>query len=103
MAMRSRRGNGLSGTVLRAFLMGACGTACVFAQSEPKNLARDAHASASETYTSDLSPEKANDGDADSRWSGIPGHNQGVWFQLEWKMPIEVGEVVIRQHDTYVR
>ncbi|MFZ1935695.1 MAG: glycoside hydrolase family 2 TIM barrel-domain containing protein [Thermoguttaceae bacterium] len=70
------------------------------AAESPKNLALDAKATASETQD-DLSPEKAIDGRMDTRWSGIPGHNEGVWYQLEWKDPIEVGEVVIRQFDTF--
>ena len=49
----------------------------------------------------DLTPEKAIDGRMDTRWSGIPGHNEGVWYQLEWKEPVEVGEVVIHQFDTF--
>ena len=49
----------------------------------------------------DLTPEKANDGKMDTRWSGISGHNEGVWYQLEWKEPVEVGEVVIHQFDTF--
>ena len=71
------------------------------AAETPANLARDATASASETER-DLTPEKAIDGNLDTRWSGIPGHNSGVWYQLDWKEPVQIGEVVIRQFDTFV-
>ena len=66
----------------------------------PTNLALALKASASETLD-DLTPEKAIDGKQDTRWSGIPGHNEGVWFQLDWKEPVEVGEVVVHQYDTF--
>lgn len=65
------------------------------------NLALEAKASASETYL-DLTPEKAIDGSYASRWSGIPGHNEGVWYQLDWDHPVTVGEVIIHQYDTFV-
>ncbi|GMV37317.1 MAG: hypothetical protein AMXMBFR61_18250 [Fimbriimonadales bacterium] len=65
------------------------------------NLARSATASASETYL-DLAPQKANDGVLESRWSAIPGHNEGVWYQLEWPSEVTVAQVVIHQHDRYV-
>ena len=72
----------------------------IAAAETPRNLAIGAQASASETQD-DLTPQKAIDGKQDTRWSGIPGHNEGVWFQLEWKEPVEVGEVVIHQYDTF--
>jgi beta-galactosidase len=67
----------------------------------PRNLALDAHASASESQD-DLLPEKAIDGKRDTRWSGIPGHNAGVWYQLEWDNPVEAGEIIVHQYDAYV-
>ncbi len=82
------------------FLCEALGVAPAIAADAPKNLALAAKATASETQD-DLTPEKAIDGKMDTRWSGIPGHNEGVWYQLEWKEPIEVGEVVIHQFDTF--
>jgi hypothetical protein len=45
----------------------------------------------------------ANDGRMETRWSGIPGHNVGGWFQLDWAQPVRVGEVVVFQHDRYVK
>jgi len=65
------------------------------------NLALSALASASESQES-LTPDKAVDGDAASRWSGIPGHTSGVWFELGWTRPVSIAEVVIRQYDTFV-
>jgi hypothetical protein len=65
------------------------------------NLAREAQASASESYQS-LTPEKANDGNPATRWSGIPGRNSGVWFELGWKNPVRIAEVIIYQADAYV-
>ena len=65
------------------------------------NLAKQAHATASESYD-DMTPEKAIDGARDTRWSAIPGHNTGVWFQLEWDKPVRIGEVVIHQFDRFM-
>jgi len=65
------------------------------------NLALEAKANASESYM-DLTPEKAIDGSDTSRWSGIPGHNEGVWYQLDWEHPVTVGQVIIHQYDTFV-
>jgi len=73
----------------------------VRAAEPPHNLALEARASASESQ-GDLTPEKAIDGNLSTRWSGIPGHNEGVWYQLEWKEPVEIGEVVVYQYDRYV-
>lgn len=68
---------------------------------EPRNLALEARASASESYQG-LTPDKAADGDPATRWSGIPGHNKGVWFELDWPAPVRIGEVVIQQFGAYV-
>jgi hypothetical protein len=68
---------------------------------ESPNLAREAQASASESYQT-LTPEKANDGNTATRWSGIPGHNSGVWFELDWKQPVRITEVIIQQSDAFV-
>ena len=73
----------------------------VRAAEPPRNLALEARASASESQ-GDFTPEKAIDGNMGTRWSGIPGHNAGVWYQLEWKEPVEIGEVVVHQYDRYV-
>jgi beta-galactosidase len=70
------------------------------AAEPPRNLAIDAQATASEAL-GDLSPNKAIDGKAETRWSGIPGHNEGVWFELQWKQPVTVGQVVVDQFDTF--
>src|SRR5690242_17827964 len=64
------------------------------------NLASDAVATASESQGS-LIPDNARDGDLGTRWSGIPGHNKDVWFQLEWRQPVRLGELVIHQFDRY--
>jgi hypothetical protein len=66
-----------------------------------ENLARRAHASASETQD-DLAPPLALDGDRATRWSGIPGHNEGVWYELAWDAPVDVGCVAIHQFQRYV-
>jgi hypothetical protein len=65
------------------------------------NLALQAKAGASESY-GDLTPEKGADGTTGTRWSGIPGHNEGVWYELRWEKPVRVAEVIILQHDRYV-
>jgi len=72
-----------------------------FAADSPPNLALQARATASESQGG-LTPDKANDGNLSTRWSGIPGHNAGVWYELDWNEPVEVGEVIIHQYDTYV-
>ncbi|MCC7473748.1 MAG: discoidin domain-containing protein [Pirellulales bacterium] len=71
------------------------------AAEAPKNLALRAKATASESQ-GDLTPGKANDGKMETRWSGIPGHNSGVWYELDWDEPVEVAEVVLRQYDNFV-
>jgi len=68
----------------------------------PANLALRARASAFESYQG-MTPNLAIDGNMDTRWSGVPGHNTGGWFQLDWDQPVRVGEVVIFQHDRYVK
>ncbi|MCC6124883.1 MAG: discoidin domain-containing protein [Pirellulales bacterium] len=81
------------------FSLGANYTLPAAAES-PMNLALDAQASASESLGG-LTPEKAIDGKPDTRWSGIPGHNEGVWFQLDWKEPVAVGQVAVHQFDAF--
>jgi len=75
-------------------------TVALGADDPTANLAAGATATASESYGG-LTPEKAIDGRADTRWSGIPGHNQDVWFQLDWAAPVTIGEVVIHQYERY--
>ena len=72
------------------------------AVTPPRNLAPEAQGSAFEEYQG-MRAAMANDGRMDTRWSGIPGHNVGGWFQLEWAQPVRVGEVVVFQHDRYVK
>ncbi|MBI3817413.1 MAG: discoidin domain-containing protein [Planctomycetes bacterium] len=69
----------------------------------PRNLALAATASASEDFGPALIAGFANDGDPATRWSGISGHNEGVWFQLDWPEAVEIGQVAILQYDTYVK
>jgi len=73
----------------------------VFAQGQPVSLALSARASAFETYQN-LVPELANDGRPDTRWSGIPGHNSGGWYELDWACPVRAAQVVVVQYDRYV-
>ena len=72
------------------------------ADTAPRNLALEAQASAFEEYQG-MGASLANDGGMETRWSGIPGHNVGGWFQLDWAKPVRVGEVVVFQHDRYVK
>ena len=72
------------------------------ADAAPRNLALEAQASAFEEYQG-MGAALANDGGMETRWSGIPGHNFGGWFQLDWAQPVRVGEVVVFQHDRYVK
>jgi len=64
------------------------------------NLALKAQASASESYN-DFTPDKAIDGNQSTRWSGIPGHNEGVWYQLKWDSPVTIRQIVLKQYDTF--
>ncbi len=65
------------------------------------NLALRARAGASEEFEG-LVAALAIDGSVETRWSGIPGHNEGVWFELSWDKPVDVGCVVIHQFDRFV-
>jgi hypothetical protein len=71
-------------------------------EAGPSNLALRARASAFESYQG-MSASLAIDGNMGTRWSGIPGHNSAGWFELDWDRPVRVGEVVIFQHDRYVK
>ncbi|MBI5705410.1 MAG: discoidin domain-containing protein [Armatimonadetes bacterium] len=83
--------------LLPLVLAGAIG---VSQNAAPKNLALSAKASAFEFY-GDYRPERANDGNPNTRWSGIPGHNVGAWYQLDWPTAVKVAEVVVHQYGTY--
>ncbi len=72
----------------------------VLADTAPPNLALSAKASAFESYE-DLTPAQAVDGNTSTRWSGIPGHEQGGWFELNWSNAAPVSEVVVLQYDRY--
>lgn len=72
------------------------------AEASPQNLALQAQASAFEDYQG-MRAGLANDGRMETRWSGIPGHNLGGWFELNWAQPVRVGEVVVFQYDRYVK
>jgi len=65
-----------------------------------ENLALRARATASESFN-DMTPERAIDGKAQTRWSGIPGHDSGVWYQLDWDRPLQIGQVIIHQFDRF--
>lgn len=81
-------------------IVAAAALSIPLASAQSENLARTAHASASEYYQ-DMVADRATDGNGDTRWSGIPGHNSGVWFELDWDSPVEVGEVLVRQYQRY--
>lgn len=66
------------------------------------NLALTARASAFE-FQPGLPPELANDGKMDTRWSGIPGHNTGGWYELQWTQAVRVAQVVVLQYDRFVK
>jgi beta-galactosidase len=72
------------------------------AGTTPENVAVQAQASAFEEYQG-MRAGLANDGRDETRWSGIPGHNTGGWFELDWAQPVRVGEVVVFQYDRYVK
>ncbi len=68
----------------------------------PRNLALTAHASAFESYQG-MTPDLAANGKMETRWSGIPGHNTGGWYELDWDQPVRIEEVVIFQYDRFVK
>ncbi len=70
--------------------------------AEPLNLALTARASAFESYQG-MTPNLAIDGNPETRWSGIPGHNTGGWYELDWDRQVLIGEVIVFQHDRYVK
>ncbi|MCC6124252.1 MAG: discoidin domain-containing protein [Pirellulales bacterium] len=71
------------------------------AAAAAENLALRAKATASESLSEDLSPEKAIDDNTGTRWSAKAAHFDGVWYQLEWKEPVLVGQVAIVQYDKF--
>jgi hypothetical protein len=99
---RCRRSSAEEATWALCLLLLALAMAAPASAAIPRNLALAARASAFESYQG-MSAELANDGSMDTRWSGIPGHNAGGWFQLEWDEPVRVGEIVVFQHDRYVK
>ena len=66
-----------------------------------QNLALRAKAAASESLSEEMSPEKAIDDNLDTRWSAKAAHFDGVWYQLEWDKPVQVGQVAIVQYDQF--
>ncbi len=76
--------------------------ASLAADAGPVNLALQARASAFEEYQG-MHAGLANDGRMETRWSGIPGHNTGGWFELDWDQPVTVSELVVFQYDRYVK
>ena len=101
-----------SNASIASTLVIACAAIPNFAQVQPSltpaqasdnpNLAPRALAIASEDFGPALVPRFANDGDPSTRWSGISGHNVGVWFELDWPQPVTLRQVVLQQYDTYV-
>ena len=69
--------------------------------ADPLNLALSAKASAFESYQG-MTPELAIDGVEETRWSGVPGHNEGGWFELVWDRPVRIAEAIVVQHGRYV-
>lgn len=83
------------------FVISLAASRTLGADLEPRNLARAARATAFESYQG-MTPDLANDGNMETRWSGIPGHNTGGWYELDWERPVRIAEVIIFQHDRYV-
>jgi beta-galactosidase len=85
---------------LRLLLLAAIIGALTALAHGQENLARKAHATASE-FQPGLPAELGNDGNANTRWSGIPGHNRDVWYELDWDQPVTVGEILVRQFQRF--
>jgi hypothetical protein len=97
---RGRFCSALFGVSIAAVLL--CLPLAWAAEASPQNLALEAQASAFEEYQG-MGAGLAIDGKMETRWSGIPGHNLGGWFELDWANPVQVGEVVVFQYDRYVK
>ena len=78
------------------------GAPALLAADIATNLALSARATAFE-FQPGLPAELGNDGKMDTRWSGIPGHNTGGWYELTWNRPVRVGQIVVHQYDRYVK
>jgi hypothetical protein len=90
----------LASVTIRLFVAVLLGVLAASAMPQDANLAKVAKASASE-FQPGLPPELANDGSESTRWSGIPGHNSGVWYQLDLPKSATIAEVLIRQYDRF--
>ncbi|MHB1459337.1 MAG: discoidin domain-containing protein, partial [Armatimonadota bacterium] len=66
--------------------------------TEAKNLALTAHASAQSIYQglASMSPDKATDGDPDTRWGA---DERGHWLQLDWDKPQTIRGAVIHNYN----
>ena len=65
--------------------------------SPVSNLARQAVAAASSSWSSGYTPEKANDGDDGTRWNSAAGDKVGAWWQLDWPAPVTISGVLVRE------
>ena len=101
VAQRAVIGFGAGTWTLLLMLALACGAATA-AEVAPRNLALAARASAFEEYQG-MAAGLANDGSMETRWSGIPGHNTGGWYELAWDQSVRIGEIIVFQHDRYVK
>ncbi len=86
---------------LRAAALLLSGALAAVAQEKPVNLALSAHASAFEDYEG-MTADLAQDGKTGTRWSGVPGHNSGGWYELDWDQPVRIAQVVVLQFDRFV-
>ena len=89
---------------LRPLCMAALLLSCALraaGQDKPVNLALSAHASAFEDFEG-MTADLAQDGKTGTRWSGVPGHNSGGWYELDWNQPVRIAQVVVLQFDRFV-
>ncbi len=61
----------------------------------PKNLAREAKATASSVWSAGYEPSRAIDGDDSSRWNSARDDVNGSWLELRWPQPVRFNQVEI--------
>lgn len=72
-------------------------------QTEPPNLAIGAAASASSTWDSNYTADKANDGNLNTRWNSQQGRIQGEWLALDFGSQKTFDKVEFDQETTWTR
>jgi hypothetical protein len=78
-------------------------TTCTGPTPAMSNLALGATATASSIYGQEYTPEKANDGQPESRWNSAPGTAAGEWLALDLGRDTRVDAVLLLQCTQWTR